>query len=113
MIEQPANLPEARSDVVWISGHVGAFEAIGGVPALLVLDNTKVAGVRIPYVQVGPPRETGNAPVHIYGYGGFGISMPPFYNALVGKLWLERGGTCVIAHLRGGGEFSAKSDREA
>ena len=31
--------------------------------------------------------------------------MPPFYNASLGKLWLERGGTCVIAHLRGGGEF--------
>src|SRR6266581_83880 len=26
----------------WISGHVGAFEAIGGVPALLVPDNAKV-----------------------------------------------------------------------
>jgi prolyl oligopeptidase len=62
-------------------------------------------GVRIPYVQAGPPGETGNAPVHLYGYGGFGISMPPFYNPSVGKLWLERGGTCVIAHLRGGGEF--------
>jgi prolyl oligopeptidase len=62
-------------------------------------------GVRIPYVQVGPPGETGNAPLHLYGYGGFGISMPPFYNASLGKLWLERGGTCVIAHLRGGGEF--------
>jgi len=62
-------------------------------------------GVRIPYVQVGPSGETGNAPVHLYGYGGFGISMPPFYNASLGKLWLERGGTCVIAHLRGGGEF--------
>lgn len=62
-------------------------------------------GVRIPYVQAGPPGEIGNAPVHLYGYGGFGISMPPFYNASLGKLWLERGGTCVIAHLRGGGEF--------
>src|SRR6201997_5233199 len=30
----------------WISGHVGAFEAIGGVPALLVPDNTKVAVIR-------------------------------------------------------------------
>jgi len=62
-------------------------------------------GVRIPYVQVGPPGESGNAPVHLYGYGGFGISMPPFYNPSLGKLWLEGGGTCVIAHLRGGGEF--------
>lgn len=62
-------------------------------------------GTRIPYVQVGPAGETGDAPVHLYGYGGFGISMPPFYNTAVGKLWLERGGTSVIAHLRGGREF--------
>jgi prolyl oligopeptidase len=62
-------------------------------------------GTRIPYVQVGPVGETGDAPVHLYGYGGFGISMSPFYNSAVGKLWLERGGTSVIAHLRGGREF--------
>jgi prolyl oligopeptidase len=62
-------------------------------------------GARIPYVQVGPAGETGDAPVHLYGYGGFGISMSPFYNSAVGKLWLERGGTSVIAHLRGGREF--------
>lgn len=30
----------------WIGGHVGAFEAIGGVPALLVPDNTKVAVIK-------------------------------------------------------------------
>jgi prolyl oligopeptidase len=62
-------------------------------------------GTRVPYVQVGPPGESGDAPVHLYGYGGFNISMPPFYNPAIGKLWLERGGTSVIAHLRGGREF--------
>jgi prolyl oligopeptidase len=62
-------------------------------------------GTRIPYVQVGPRGETGDAPIHLYGYGGFGISMPPFYHSALGKLWLERGGTTVIAHLRGGREF--------
>lgn len=30
----------------WISGHIGAFEAIGGVPALLVPDNTKAAVIK-------------------------------------------------------------------
>jgi hypothetical protein len=53
-------------------------------------------------VQAGPPGETGEAPVHLTGYGGFGISMPAYYNPAIGKLWLERGGTSVIAHLRGG-----------
>ena len=62
-------------------------------------------GTRIPYVQVGPPGETGEAPVHLSGYGGFGISQLPYYNAALGKLWLERGGTGVVANIRGGGEF--------
>jgi prolyl oligopeptidase len=62
-------------------------------------------GTQIPYVQVGPPGETGDAPVHLYGYGGFEVSELPYYRAGIGKLWLERGGTGVVASIRGGGEF--------
>jgi len=62
-------------------------------------------GTRIPYTQVGPPGETGEAPVHLSGYGGFRISQLPYYNPAVGKLWLEQGGTSVVANIRGGGEF--------
>jgi prolyl oligopeptidase len=64
-----------------------------------------VDGERIPYVQTGPAGETGDAPVHLSGYGGFAISSLPYYNSTVGKLWLERGGTSVVANIRGGGEF--------
>ncbi|MBM3532111.1 MAG: S9 family peptidase [Alphaproteobacteria bacterium] len=64
-----------------------------------------VDGTRIPYVQVGPAGETGDAPVHMTGYGGFNISLLPHYNSAIGKLWLERGGTSVTANIRGGGEF--------
>jgi hypothetical protein len=39
--------------------------------------------------EVGPPSETREAPVHLSGYGGFGISQLPYYNSAVGKLWLE------------------------
>jgi len=31
--------------------------------------------------------------------------LPAYYNPAIGKLWLEQGGTSVIAHLRGGREF--------
>ena len=62
-------------------------------------------GERIPYVQVGPPGETGDAPVYMTGYGGFRVSMLPSYASTIGKLWLERGGTTVVANIRGGGEF--------
>jgi prolyl oligopeptidase len=67
-----------------------------------------VDGERIPYVQTGPAAETGDAPVYLNAYGGFGIAMRPSYNSAVGKLWLERGGTSVIANIRGGGEFGTR-----
>src|SRR5262249_17381799 len=44
-------------------------------------------------------------PTLLYGYGGFQISSRPSYDARIGKAWLERGGTYVIANIRGGGEF--------
>lgn len=65
-------------------------------------------GVSIPYVQVGPAGETGDAPVHLYGYGGFQVPVLPNYSIALGKLWLERGGTRVIANIRGGGEFGTR-----
>ena len=65
-------------------------------------------GERIPYVQVGPPGETGDAPVHMSGYGGFGAAQLPYYSTAIGKLWLERGGTSVTANIRGGGEFGTR-----
>jgi prolyl oligopeptidase len=64
-----------------------------------------VDGERIPYVQTGPAGETGEAPVLLGGYGGFGLPSRPTYNPIIGKLWLEQGGTSIIANIRGGGEF--------
>lgn len=64
-----------------------------------------VDGTAVPYVQVGPPGLTGEAPVHLSGYGGFAITQKAYYRAGIGKLWLEAGGTAVIANICGGGEF--------
>ena len=80
-----------------------AFDATG----LVVTRHEAVSTDRtsIPYIQVGPPGESGEAPVYLSGYGGFNISSTPWYDLGLGKLWLERGGTSVIAHIRGGREF--------
>ncbi len=67
-----------------------------------------IDGERIPYVQTGPAGETGDAPVYMSAYGGFGHSVKPYYTPSLGKLWLERGGTTVQANLRGGGEFGTR-----
>jgi len=64
-------------------------------------------GVRIPYFVVRPKgvKYDGSAPTLLYAYGGFQVSMTPAYSGVMGKLWLERGGTYVVANIRGGGEF--------
>ncbi|MET2832464.1 prolyl oligopeptidase family serine peptidase [Mesorhizobium shangrilense] len=67
-----------------------------------------IDGEMIPYTQVGPANGNGDAPVHLTAYGGFGISLLPYYNSSIGKLWLERGGTWVVANIRGGGEFGTR-----
>ncbi|HXQ80889.1 MAG TPA: prolyl oligopeptidase family serine peptidase [Opitutaceae bacterium] len=64
-------------------------------------------GTRVPYFQVGRrglPAD-GSTPTLLYGYGGFEISMTPYYSAGTGASWLERGGVFVLANIRGGGEF--------
>jgi prolyl oligopeptidase len=65
-------------------------------------------GEHVPYVQIGPHEQGGEAPVHLSGYGGFGAPELPHYRAELGKLWLERGGTCIVANIRGGGEFGTR-----
>ena len=67
-----------------------------------------VDGERIPYTQTGPAGAAGDAPVHLTGYGGFAVSELPTYRLSAGKLWLERGGTSVVANIRGGGEFGTR-----
>jgi prolyl oligopeptidase len=47
----------------------------------------------------------GANPTLLYAYGGFQVSETPTYSAILGKLWLERGGVFVLANIRGGGEF--------
>jgi prolyl oligopeptidase len=51
-------------------------------------------------------KRNGTTPTLVYGYGGFGISMRPSYvEGSEFLLWLEQGGTLVIANLRGGTEY--------
>ncbi len=64
-------------------------------------------GTKIPYFLVhrkGLPLN-GKNPTLLYGYGGFEISMTPFYSGIIGKVWLKKGGVYALANIRGGGEF--------
>ena len=47
----------------------------------------------------------GPRPTLLTGYGGFEMSLTPGYDGVIGRGWLARGGTYVMANLRGGGEY--------
>jgi prolyl oligopeptidase len=68
---------------------------------------TSKDGTQIPYFIVRSKNMVFDAanPTVLYAYGGFQVSITPFYNGQVGKLWLERGGVFAVANIRGGGEF--------
>jgi prolyl oligopeptidase len=47
---------------------------------------------------------TGDAPTILYGYGGFNVSLTPYFSRWIHP-WLENGGVYAVPHLRGGGEY--------
>jgi prolyl oligopeptidase len=68
-------------------------------------------GTQVPYFVVSSA--DGPAPTLLTGYGGFEISLTPSYSGVVGRGWLARGGTYVVANLRGGGEYGPQWHRSA
>lgn len=68
---------------------------------------TSKDGTRIPYYLVRHKTMKYNSknPTLLYAYGGFEVPLAPSYSGVLGKAWLESGGTYVLANIRGGGEF--------
>ncbi len=68
-------------------------------------------GTRVPYFVVWPDRNRFGAPAEgtnptlLYGYGGFEVSLTPWYSGSIGRTWTGQGGVFVVANIRGGGEF--------
>lgn len=67
-------------------------------------------GTRVPYFIVKDKalKLDGSHPTLLYGYGGFEVSLTPWYSAGAGKAWIEKGGVYVVANIRGGGEFGPR-----
>jgi prolyl oligopeptidase len=66
---------------------------------------TSEDGTAIPYFVVGHKHNRAPGPTLLGGYGGFEVSRTPGYDGVLGRLWLSRGGTYVLANIRGGGEY--------
>ncbi|MCV7432121.1 prolyl oligopeptidase family serine peptidase [Mycolicibacterium bacteremicum] len=89
----------------------GPVSPIKQAPAFFDADSIEVSqhfatsadGTSIPYFVVGRPGASG--PTLLGGYGGFEVSRTPGYDGVLGRLWLARGGTYVLANIRGGGEY--------
>jgi prolyl oligopeptidase len=67
---------------------------------------TSKDGTRVPMfitLKKGLPLD-GSNPAMLYGYGGFDISMTPWFSPDV-PAWLEQGGIWATANMRGGGEY--------
>lgn len=67
-------------------------------------------GTLVPYfvVQRKDMKADGGNPTVLYGYGGFEVSLKPFYSGVTGEAWLQHGGVYVLANIRGGGEFGPR-----
>ncbi len=91
----------------------GPLEPIKSAPSFFDADGltvtqyfaTSADGTAIPYFVVRHQESTGPGPTLLGGYGGFEVSRTPGYDGVLGRLWLARGGTYVLANIRGGGEY--------
>jgi prolyl oligopeptidase len=61
-------------------------------------------GTKVPVFVIRRKGVQAPAPTLLYGYGGYGISLTPYY-AATQLAWVAQGGTLAIANIRGGGEY--------
>jgi prolyl oligopeptidase len=73
---------------------------------------TSADGTKVPYFVVGHDAAA-SGPTLLTGYGGFEVSLTPSYSGVIGRGWLARGGTYVVANLRGGGEYGPRWHQSA
>lgn len=94
---------EAGGELTEVKRAPEFFDATG--LAVSQLFTASDDGTSIPYFVVGPKDSESPQPTLLGGYGGFEVARTPGYDGVLGRLWLTRGGTYVLANIRGGGEY--------
>jgi prolyl oligopeptidase len=111
---------DSPSRLLW--GHAGdPVTEIKSAPAFFDASEIEVKqhfvasadGTMIPYFVVGHRGVSGPTKTLLGGYGGFESSNTPGYGGILGRLWLSRGGTYVLANIRGGGEYGPRWHTQA
>ena len=86
----------------------------GGIPGVQVAREFALSkdGSRVPVSVLyrKGSRRDGSQPLLLTGYGGYGVSLRPFFSRRV-AYWLRHGGAFAVANLRGGGEFGEEWHR--
>lgn len=73
---------------------------------------TSTDGTRVP-INIIRPKGThldGKNPTLLTGYGGYGISLTPYFT-IRRRVWFDKGGIIAVANLRGGGEYGEEWHR--
>ena len=100
----------------------GAPKAIKSEPARFDASNLSVRqdwatsrdGTKVPYFLIRPKDTQGPVPTILYAYGGFELSLNPWYwndghrPIYPGEPWFSKGGAVAVANIRGGGEFGPR-----
>jgi len=84
--------PEVPVDPDLLEVRQVAYESKDGTPVTMFIVHKK--GLEL----------DGTNPTLLSGYGGFGISMRPYFSATMFP-WYEAGGVYAVPNLRGGGEY--------
>jgi prolyl oligopeptidase len=75
---------------------------------------TSKDGTKVPYFYIHPKDQKGPVPTILYSYGGFELSLFPWYwndghrPLAPGEAWFAKGGAIAVANIRGGGEFGPR-----
>jgi prolyl oligopeptidase len=100
----------------------GAPKEIKSEPARFYASNLAVTqnwatsrdGTKVPYFLIRPRDAQGSVPTILYSYGGFELSLNPWYwndghrPIYPGEPWFSKGGAIAVANIRGGGEFGPR-----